>query len=105
MDELITLLDGNLICTSTEIISDIIYFFVTSTRKECVVTFFVKVYPLEPTLTDIAIWLSLFPNIKHVSRDGSLTYAAAIREAHHINDRFHLVKNLTEQSHSAYIKL
>ncbi|MFJ5768875.1 transposase [Psychrobacillus sp. NPDC093180] len=49
---------------------------------------------------DVVIWLSLFPDIKYVSRDGSLTYAAAIREAHpdanHISDRFHLVKNLTD---------
>ncbi|MBE1556321.1 transposase [Filibacter limicola] len=49
---------------------------------------------------DVVTWLSLFPNIKYVSRDGSLTYAAAIREAHpeahHISDRFHLVKNLTD---------
>lgn len=49
---------------------------------------------------DVVIWLSLFPNIKFVSRDGSPTYAAAIREAHpeacHISDRFHLVKNLTD---------
>ena len=49
---------------------------------------------------DVVLWLSLFPNLKFVSRDGSLTYAAAIREAHpeahQISDRFHLVKNLTE---------
>lgn len=49
---------------------------------------------------DVVIWLSLFPNIKFVSRDGSPTYAAAIRETHpeacHISDRFHLVKNLTD---------
>ena len=49
---------------------------------------------------DVVNWLSLFPNIKYVSRDGSLTYAAAIQEAHpeahHISDRFHLVKNLTD---------
>ena len=41
---------------------------------------------------DVVIWISLFPNIKYVSRDGSLTYAAVIREvhpeAHHIGDRF-----------------
>lgn len=36
MDELITLLDENLICTGTEISSDFICFSVTSTRKECV---------------------------------------------------------------------
>lgn len=49
---------------------------------------------------DVIIWLSQFPNLKYVARDGSPTYAAAIREAHpeahHISDRFHLVKNLTE---------
>lgn len=51
---------------------------------------------------DLVIWLSLFPNLKYVSRDGSLTYSAAIREAHpdahHISDQFHLVKNLTHAS-------
>ncbi|QNK89849.1 transposase [Sporosarcina sp. resist] len=51
---------------------------------------------------DVVIWLFLFPNIKYFSRDGSLTYASAIREAHpdahHISDRFHLVKNLTDAS-------
>ncbi|PIC56945.1 MULTISPECIES: transposase [Sporosarcina] len=51
---------------------------------------------------DVVIWLSLFPNIKYVSRDGSLTYSAAIREAHpkahRISDRFHLVKNLMDAS-------
>lgn len=36
MDELIILLDENLICTGTDISPDFIYFFVTSTRKECV---------------------------------------------------------------------
>jgi len=39
---------------------------------------------------DVVIWTSLFANIKYVSRDGSLTYAAAIREAypeaHHISN-------------------
>jgi len=51
---------------------------------------------------DVVIWLSLFANINYVSRDGSLTYAAAIRkappEAQHISDRFQLVKNLTDAS-------
>ncbi|WP_256241464.1 transposase [Bacillus sp. V3B] len=49
---------------------------------------------------DVVAWLSQFPNLKYVSRDGSHTYASAIREAHpsahHISDRFHLVKNLTD---------
>ena len=36
MEELITLLDENLICTSTDISADFIRFSVTSIRKECV---------------------------------------------------------------------
>lgn len=36
MEELVTLLDENLVCTSTEISADFIRFSVTSTRKECV---------------------------------------------------------------------
>ena len=36
MEELITLLDENLICTSTDISADFIRFSVTSTRKECI---------------------------------------------------------------------
>ena len=49
---------------------------------------------------EVVAWLSQFPNLKYISRDGSHTYASAIREAHpnahHISDRFHLVKNLTD---------
>ena len=49
---------------------------------------------------DVVAWLSLFPNLKTISRDGSLTYASAIKEAHpnayQISDRFHLLKNLTD---------
>ena len=29
---------------------------------------------------DVVLWLSQYPNLKFISRDGSLTYAAAIRE-------------------------
>ena len=36
MEELITLLDENLVCTSTDISADFIRFSVTSTRKVCV---------------------------------------------------------------------
>lgn len=35
MDELIKLLDKNLICKSTKISTDSIYFYVESTRKNC----------------------------------------------------------------------
>lgn len=49
---------------------------------------------------DVVAWLSQFPDLKYISRDGSPTYASAIRETHpnayHISDRFHLVKNLTD---------
>lgn len=47
----------------------------------------------------VSQWLGSFPNLQVVSRDGSLTYAKAIREAGdilQISDRFHLIKNLTE---------
>lgn len=51
-------------------------------------------------LTDVIKWLKSYPNLKIVSRDGSQTYAAAIRKAHpkalQISDRFHLLKNLTD---------
>ena len=44
-------------------------------------------------------WLKSYPNLKVVSRDGSLTYKRAIESAHpnatQVSDRFHLLKNLT----------
>jgi predicted transcriptional regulator len=49
---------------------------------------------------DVAKWLITYPNIQVVSRDGSNQYAAAIKQAHpdagQVNDRFHLIKNLTD---------
>jgi len=49
---------------------------------------------------DVARWLSTYPNIEIVSRDGSTEYAKAISTAHpnamQVSDRFHLIKNLTE---------
>lgn len=49
---------------------------------------------------DVTEWLKRYPNLKIVSRDGSQTYASAIKSAHpkakQINDRFHLLKNLTD---------
>ena len=49
---------------------------------------------------DVAKWLSAYPNIQVVSRDGSPQYAAAIRQAHpnaiQVSDRFHIIKNLTD---------
>jgi len=44
-------------------------------------------------------WLKSYPNLRVVSRDGSLTYKSAIESAHpkaaQVSDRFHLLKNLT----------
>ena len=52
-------------------------------------------------------WLKSYPNLRVVSRDGSLTYKGAIEAAHpkvaQVSDRFHLVKNLTEYA-TDYLK-
>lgn len=49
--------------------------------------------------TDVVDWLKTYPNLKVVSRDGSITYHNAITTAHpkavQVTDRFHLLKNLT----------
>ena len=49
---------------------------------------------------EVADWLATFPNIEVVSRDGSPLYAKAIKDAHpqalQVNDRFHLLKGLTD---------
>ena len=48
---------------------------------------------------EVTSWLKEFPNLKIVSRDGSLTYKKAITASHadaiQVTDRFHLLKNLT----------
>jgi DNA-binding CsgD family transcriptional regulator len=58
---------------------------------------------------DVARWLASYPNIRVVSRDGSLMYAAAIRKAHpnaiQVSDRFHLVKNLTDAAKQHITKI
>ena len=52
-------------------------------------------------------WLKSYPNLRVVSRDGSITYKSAIESAHpkaaQVSDRFHLLKNLTEYS-TEYLK-
>ena len=49
---------------------------------------------------EVAKWLSTYPNIRVVSRDGSQTYASAITQAHpdavQVSDRFHILQNLTD---------
>ena len=56
---------------------------------------------------DVVKWLQTYPNIKVVSRDGSLTYRNAISTAHpeaiQVSDRFHLLKNLTSYA-TEYLK-
>ncbi len=58
-------------------------------------------------LEDVKRWLSEYPNIQLVCRDGSITYSKAIRDSHYeaiqVSDRFHILKNLTDYLKS-YIK-
>lgn len=60
-------------------------------------------------LLDVVEWLSSYPNIKLVSRDGSITYKKAITLAHpqaiQVSDRFHILKNLTSYCKDALLKL
>lgn len=46
---------------------------------------------------EITSWLKEFPNLKIISRDGSLTYKKAITDSHanaiQITDRFHQLNN------------
>lgn len=54
------------------------------------------------------LFLRSYPNLEIVSRDGSQTYVAAIRQAHpkviQIIDRFHLLKSLTDYCKSIITK-
>jgi len=58
---------------------------------------------------DVSEWLKEYKNLEVVSRDGSATYAAAIRSANpeilQVSDRFHLLKGLSEacKSHIMYL--
>lgn len=51
-------------------------------------------------IEDVAEWLSSLPNLEIVSRDGSVPYHSAIKQANEkiaqISDRFHLLKGLTD---------
>lgn len=51
-------------------------------------------------IEEVAEWLSLFPNLEVVSRDGSVSYNSAIKKANEtiiqVSDRFHLLKGLTD---------
>jgi transposase len=58
---------------------------------------------------DVMIWLSGFPNLEVVSRDGSIGYSAAVSKAHpqaiQVSDRFHIIKNLNERATQEFHKL
>lgn len=49
---------------------------------------------------DVSNWLKQFPNVKTITRDGSLIYKSSIEICNtnivQISDRFHLIKNLTD---------
>jgi transposase len=59
--------------------------------------------------SDVVEWLKTYPNLKVISRDGSVSYAAAINEAHpnavQVSDRFHLFKNLTDYCKKYILKV
>ncbi|WP_352404757.1 transposase [Sporanaerobacter acetigenes] len=56
---------------------------------------------------EVKRWLSSFPNLELISRDGSIVYNKAIKDAHpksiQVSDRFHILKNLTDYC-KQYIK-
>lgn len=51
-------------------------------------------------IQDVAEWLSSFPNLEIVSRDGPVSYNSAVKQADkkiiQISGRFHLIKGLTD---------
>ena len=51
-------------------------------------------------INDVTLWLKSYPNLKQISRDGSIQYKAAIEitntKIEQISDRFHLLKGLSE---------
>ncbi len=55
---------------------------------------------------DVAEWLRSYPNIRIVSRDGSVSYKSAIEQAgmdiQQVSDRFHLLKGLTDAAKNSY---
>lgn len=61
-----------------------------------------KIIDLIPTrnTAEVKEWLSEYPNIEIVSRDGAQLYANAAEKSHpgivQVSDRFHIIKGLTE---------
>ncbi len=60
-------------------------------------------------IPDVTKWLKSYPNLVVISRDGSISYANAISQAHpnavQISDRFHLIKNLTDAAKKYITKI
>lgn len=58
---------------------------------------------------DVAAWLSIYPNIEVISRDGGLIYKNASNKSHpnakQVSDRFHMLKNLTDYAKDALKRL
>ena len=57
----------------------------------------------------VASWLSEYPNIKFVSRDGSQSYASAITkglpQAVQISDRFHLLQGICDRANKCFQRI
>lgn len=70
-----------------------------------------RIIDLLPTreIGDVAEWLSSFPNLEIVSRDGSVSYNNAVKQANaniiRISDRFHLLKGLTDATKTVITSL
>lgn len=70
-----------------------------------------KIIDLLPSreIGDVAEWLSSFPNLEIVSRDGSVSYNNAVKQANaniiQISDRFHLLKGLTDAAKTVITSL
>lgn len=64
---------------------------------------------LKNGIADVAEWLSTFPNLEIVSRDGPVSYHSAIKQADgtiiQISDRFHLLKGLTDAAKTVITSL
>ena len=70
-----------------------------------------RIIDLPPSreVDDVAEWLSSFPNLEIVSRDGSVSYNSAVKQADEgiiqVSDRFHLLKGLTDAAKSVMTSL
>jgi len=58
---------------------------------------------------EVSVWLSKYPNIRFVSRDGSQSYATAITKglpnAIQISDRFHLLQGVCDRANKCFQRI